>query len=59
MSDGSILEVVKAKPIRTGLNAFRDSFSLVCQDFGVPKHLESLDRIDNEGKPAVLLMSSV
>ncbi|PVH90320.1 hypothetical protein DM02DRAFT_647610 [Periconia macrospinosa] len=49
MADGSISDIIQAKPIGKGLNAFRDSFSLVCQDLGLPDSLESLDRIGNEG----------
>ncbi|KAH8723920.1 hypothetical protein GQ44DRAFT_709364 [Phaeosphaeriaceae sp. PMI808] len=49
MAHGSISETIKAKPIGKGLNTFRNSFSFVCQDLGVPSGLESLDRIGNEG----------
>lgn len=56
IADRSISEVVEAKPIRKGLNAFRDSFSSLCQDLGVPERLESLDRIGKEGKLAALSM---
>ncbi|KAF2676778.1 hypothetical protein K458DRAFT_468226 [Lentithecium fluviatile CBS 122367] len=43
MADTSVLEISKAKPIGKRLDAFRDSFSFVCQGADVPETLEVLD----------------
>ena len=56
MMDGSVLKAIEAKPIGKGLDAFRDSFSTLCQDLGIPKHSDSLDRIGEEGELTALSM---
>ncbi|OCK90889.1 uncharacterized protein K441DRAFT_577710 [Cenococcum geophilum 1.58] len=36
MVNRSKLEIIKAKPIGKGLNAFRGSFNLLCRDLSIP-----------------------
>ena len=57
MTDRSKSEIIKTKPIRKGLNAFRDSFNSVYRDSGIPGDIDSLNQIGNEGKSIALLKS--
>lgn len=49
MADKSLSEVIKASPVRRGLDAFRNSFTFACHGFGVATDPASLDQIGNEG----------
>jgi len=57
MADRSKSEIIKTKPIRKGLNAFRDSFNSVYKDLGILGDIDLLDQIGNESKFIALLKS--
>jgi hypothetical protein len=50
MPQPSRLEIIGANPIGKGLDAFRDSFSSISKELGIPISTELLDQMDNEGK---------
>ena len=49
MLDQTTLEIIKAKPIGRGLDAFRSSFSSAAEELDLSDSLKVLDRIDDEG----------
>ena len=49
MANLSRSEIIKTKPIGEGLDNFRDSFNLTCQDLGISSPLDAWDQIGSEG----------
>lgn len=50
MARPSKAEVIENKPIGDGLNAFRDSLISLCETSGLPCSIESLPKLDPEGR---------
>ncbi|KAH7016319.1 uncharacterized protein B0I36DRAFT_254039 [Microdochium trichocladiopsis] len=50
MADLARSQIIKENPIGKGLDAFRASFSLICEGASVPCTPDSLGRLDREGK---------
>ena len=50
MADQARSQIIKDNPIGKGLDVFRASFGLICEGASVPCTLDSLGRLDREGK---------
>ena len=48
MLDQTMLEIIKAKLIRRGLNVFRSSFSSVTEELDLSDFLKVLNQIDDK-----------
>jgi hypothetical protein len=53
MLDQPRLEIIKAKPIGKGLDAFRHSFNSISDELGPSNSLEVLNRLSTEGKAII------
>jgi hypothetical protein len=49
MLDQATLDIIKAKPIGNGLDAFRDSFKSVVNGLGLLASSDALNQISDEG----------
>jgi hypothetical protein len=56
MSELSRFEIIRANPIRKGLDSFRSAFTSSAEEVGLPASLEVLDRMNNEGNTYHCLM---
>jgi hypothetical protein len=49
MTDQLRSKTIEENPIGKGLNAFRASFNTVCADRAIPRTLDALSKLDQEG----------
>lgn len=42
-------QIAQSKPIGGGLDGFRGSFNLICEDVSIPSSTQTLDQVGNEG----------
>jgi hypothetical protein len=54
MFDQTALEIIRTKPIGSGLDAFRNSFSSVAKELDVPASTEAFNHIGDKGNTFLL-----